>query len=430
VSRDRSYQSPIDSSDQDIARVQVDWERTMNDRFTLRNKTYYRSLDWQATGTLFNGTTPTPGGPFAFRTLTILDDDQELFGNQLEGVLELGSTVEHTILVGLEVSRLTDEFALDIVPPDTGFGGMPGILVLDPVETFAGIPFTVPLGRGDVSRDVLAPYVLDRMKLTDEFELLAGGRWDRIEYEDDVTTVERDDSDLSPILGVTWSPVRAFSLFANAGQSFSPQSPRVQGNPGPEEASQVELGARRSFADGRYRATLAVYDIEREDVPITDATGFLQEAGDQSSRGAELEIAAQPAERLRVLFAWAYNDSELDRFSQVVPGFGLVDLSGNEPPYAPAHLGNLWVSRSFESGLGVGGGARYVGEQYLAADNAYELDAAVVWSGFVSWELEAWRFGIHLENLTDEDWETGSYGSASVVPADPFSIEGKVEFRF
>ena len=179
-------------------------------------------------------------------------------------------------------------------------------------------------------------------------------------------------------------------------------------------------------------------DSLRHEVVVSRSAGtvrrldaFIGNAEEQAGADSELEIAAQPADRLRVLLSYAFNDSELDRFSRVDAQTGrLVDLSGNTPPYAPKRLANLWVNRSFRSGLAVGAGARFIGEQYFNADNAFEVDEALVWNGSVTYDVEAWRFRLHLKNLTDEDYAIGSFGSNSVVPAEPFSAEAGVEYRF
>ena len=55
VSRKQSYQSPADVSEQDIYRFEVNFEIELREGLTLRNKTYYRSLEWDSAGTLLNG---------------------------------------------------------------------------------------------------------------------------------------------------------------------------------------------------------------------------------------------------------------------------------------------------------------------------------------------------------------------------------------
>jgi iron complex outermembrane receptor protein len=178
-----------------------------------------------------------------------------------------------------------------------------------------------------------------------------------------------------------------------------------------------------------------LYEIERENIAITDASAVLQQPGDQRSRGVEVEIAAEPAPRLRTLFAYAYNDAELTDFVfiGIDPSTGqpaTIDHTGNVPPYAPEHLASLWVSRSFASGFGVAGGGRYFSGQFFSTDNAYEVDDAVVLDAALFYDIAAWRFKVNLKNVTDEEFETGSFGSASVVPGDGFAVFGAAEVRF
>ncbi len=116
VPRTRSYASPFDRSEQQIGRLQLDFERQLSDRSTLRNKTYVRQLDWLSDGTLLGFVFPNAAGSLdVSRTLLLLDDRQEFVGNQLELVttIETGK-VTHRLLAGVEVTRFADEFTLDV----------------------------------------------------------------------------------------------------------------------------------------------------------------------------------------------------------------------------------------------------------------------------------------------------------------------------
>ena len=148
----------------------------------------------------------------------------------------------------------------------------------------------------------------------------------------------------------------------------------------PERSRQVEIGARQSWRGGRVRATTSLYQLERENIAIPDDNGFTQQAGDQRARGVELELAAQPRPGLAVVASYAYTDSELTRFAELVqagpPTFAVLvlDRSGNRSAFAPEHLARAWVSQRFGGGLRLGAGLRYVGERFTAEDNLVELD--------------------------------------------------------
>ena len=431
VPRERSYASPFDRSEQQIGRLQLDFERQLSDRTTLRNKTYVRQLDWLSDGTLLGFVFPNAAGSLdVSRTLLLLDDRQEFVGNQLELVMtrETGR-VTHRLLAGIEVSRFADEYTLDVAL-------LPTIDVFRPLETAAGQPFVLPgfSSAGDARSTVVAPYFVDQIALSDRLQLLAGARWDSIDFDDAVSGVARSQSELSPMLGLVFRATEAVSLYANAGRSFAPPPPRVLDAPQPEESRQVEIGARWTTADGKLRATVAAYELERDNIAIPDDNGFTQQAGDQRSRGVELELAASPAPGWRALFNYAYNDAELTRFSELVqlplpPGFAVFDRSGNRPAFAPEQLAGFWVSRRLANGWHAGAGARWVGEQFIAEDNATRLDSYALLDASVGRTLGAWRWSLHLENLADRDYETRGFGGASLIPGRPFSATLRLELR-
>ncbi|MDH3745143.1 MAG: TonB-dependent receptor, partial [Acidobacteriota bacterium] len=267
VPRDRSYASPLDFSEQDILRFQIDYQTQVSERLTVRNKTYRRELDWRTNGTLLNGVLRLrPSDLDIFRTLVLLDDVQEITGNQFEltTTLETGS-IEHQLLAGIEISRLADDFSLDVA-------FLPTIGLFNPVETTAEPLFPIPgqSARGDSSADVVAPYVIDQLTISDRVRLLLGARFDSIDFEDRVTGTTRSDSELSPLFGLVVAPTSSVSAYVNAGESFAPPSARVVGEREPEKSRQIELGIRKAFAGGRATSTFAVFEIERDNIPIPD----------------------------------------------------------------------------------------------------------------------------------------------------------------
>ncbi len=88
----------------------------------------------------------------------------------------------------------------------------------------------------------------------------------------------------------------------------------------------------------------------------------------------------------------------------------------------PKNLLNLWVSKSFRGGFGVGGGVRYIDNQFIAEDNVARIDSAVVLDATAFYDLKSVRLSINFKNLTDEQYEVRGFGSTSVIPANPFSV--------
>jgi TonB-dependent siderophore receptor len=438
VDRETSYQSGLDTSEQEIDRFQVDVESRLSDRLLVRNKTYYRSFDWLSRATTLNGAFPNAaGGLTVNRTLLSLDDDQSFLGNQLEAVYETGGDrVTHSLLFGLEAQRLTDEFTfgVDFLTPTP---------LLDPMPD-EGPLFSLPeqARAADAEIEVLAPYVVDQISFEGgaaDFQLLVGARYDDVSVDDALSGVGLSEGRLSPLVGVVVTPGATTSLYASFSEAFA--APSTFGlTPGleAEESRQVEGGVKKSFANGRGRATLAVFDIARENVSIPDATGIFRQTGDQEARGVELETLASLPGGYDLIASYAWTDAELNEFREIVPAgrdaFLIVDRSGNEPAFTPEHLANLWLSKRFSAflGGGVGGGvgARYVGEQFIDEDNEFATDDHVTLRLGAWWDRGPWRLSVHLDNLTDEEYLTRGFGNSSVIPAPGFSATGGIDYRF
>ena len=452
VPRRRSYQTPFDFSEQALYRFQVDYETRIGERVTLRNKFYYRDLDWRSTGTQFIGVFPDGGGGFQVgRVVTTLDDRQKVTGNQLEAIVELGAgSVRHHLLFGVELKDFSDTFDIGLAPPFDPMNpmvpGIPSIDLFNPVESATSVtafPFLV----GESESFVVAPYVVDQIEFSSRWQLLLGARWDDISRDDErflaqgpvQESLSRDDSKVSPMAGVVFVPRADLSLYANYGESFAPAGVRVFGELEPEESRGFEVGVKQRFLAGKVRTTTALYQIDRDNVAIPDDLGVTQQAGDQRSRGFEFELAAEPRPQWRAFAVYAYTDAELTRFAErAIVGFdpmtgqpieATIDRSGNRPAFVPEHLLSLWVSRSFKRGLGVAGGARWFSDQYIAEDNGTEIDGAVLFDAAVFCNYKQYRFSLNFKNITDVEYERRGFGSGSVIPAEPFAVYAGVGFR-
>ena len=425
-----SYQAPFDVSSQDIYRARFDYETRLTDSVTLRNKFYYTDLDWQSDGTLFAATIPAgPSDYFIVRTQSQLDDRQKLVGNQVEALFALHTgSIEHKLLTGFEISRLGDVFALDV-------GLLPPISVFNPVETATPNLPIVLTQTGDTKSVIVAPYVVDQISLGEKVDLFVGGRLDVLNYDDEVTSTSRDETEFSPLLGLTFEPREDLSFYFNAGRAFAPPSTLVIGERDPEEVMQFEAGLKKAWLDGKVRSSFAYYHLDKENIAIPDDNGITQQAGDIRSQGIEFELAGRPADRWETYFSYAYNDTELTSFKELItisqfpPAFVVLDRSGNKAAFAPEHIMNLWVLHDLTDRIRIGAGPRYVSSQFIAEDNAFEIDGYLTVDAYAAYTINSWRISVNVRNITDEDYFTRGFGSTSVIPADPISVSFGVDFR-
>ncbi|MEM9558150.1 MAG: TonB-dependent siderophore receptor [Acidobacteriota bacterium] len=429
VEPERSFDVAGDFSEQDVDRFQLNLEHRISDRLSYRQKLYWSSLDWQSQGTLLTGAFELfPGVSVVSRTRTTLDDTQRFYGTQAElrYTADTGS-IRHEILTGVEVTRLEDDvdFNVFLLSPAVVEAAFP----VPPIDL---PPFPIP-GQarfGDVSTTVLAPFVIDQISFSERLKVLVGARYDDIDIDGDGTIASRTDSQLSPLAGVTFAATDTLSLYASWAESFEPQSTLVQGELDPEEGEQLEVGVKKTFLDGALQASLAVFELTKTNLAIPDQFGFTAQTGEQESRGVELEIAGRLPGELELRVAYAYTDAELVAFRELVvfgagpTDFFIADRAGNAPPFAPEQLGRVWLSKRFENGFGLGGGVRYTGDQFIAADNAFELDGYVLLDASLFYTLGDLQLHLDARNLADEEYFTRALGVGSVVPAPGVEILG------
>ncbi len=433
VDRTNDYQAPSDISRQTIQRFRADYHVRLNDTVTFQNKFYFTGLDWQSDGSLFVGAFPNARGSVdVFRVQSRLDDSQRFVGNQAEFLWSFNTGgVRHELLTGFESARLGDEYTLDV-------GALLPIDLFNPVNFTDGPIFDIPqqAQAADARILVFAPYFLDRIIVSDQVDVFVGTRLDVLDYEDTINDIDRTDTQVSPMASIVYSPAKSVSIYAGGGKAFAPQSTFVTSERQPEESTQFEAGVKNRFLDGRVQTTVSFYHLQKENIAIVDDNGITQQTGDQRSRGVEFELATEFIPDWYSFVSYSYNDPELTEFREVLPfgpgpfDFLVVDRSGNDPAFAPRNLFSCWTMKQFTNGIGVGIGARFVGERFIAEDNVFSLDSYITVDASVSYSRRHWTFGLNLKNLTDTEYETRGFGSQSVTPASPIGIFGSVRYSF
>ncbi len=447
----RSYQTPLDDSEQDLFRLRLDYQRRVNKSLTVRNKFFLTQLDWLSTGSLLNGAFPDPSRPGEFsviRTLNSLDDSQKFLGNQFEALLEVKTgAVTHNLVAGVEARRFTDDFKLDLAPfsPPSEFNptGTNGQLVIDlnnPQE-FASdrsqLTF-LPFASGDARTLTVAPYLLDQVSFGEQVQFFLGGRFDVIDYENDRADLNfqtfqsepsadsRNYEEFSPMAGLVVSPFADLSLYANFGRSFRAPSTLTKGTPEPEESTQFEAGAKLQALNGKLTSTLAIYNLEKENTGVQNDDGVTLSLSDQRSRGLEFEVAVQPTSSVHSFVNYAYTDAEFTNFFEFDREGNPISRTGNRPAFTPRSILNFWATKTF-SNIGVGAGFRYVGKQFIDETEGFEIDDHLTVDATLFYTYRDIRWSLNVKNITDKEYlRRGGFGSSSVTPGNPRAIYGSV----
>jgi outer membrane receptor protein involved in Fe transport len=197
-----------------------------------------------------------------------------------------------------------------------------------------------------------------------------------------------------------------------------------------------ELGWRLRSTDGRLRATLAVFSMDRDDQQVkgslvilradgsTSFTDFTDNAATGSNRGLEFTVDWLPSESLTLNLTIGRLDAEFDEYINVDG----TRLSGRDQPQAPAwqyRANATWrlsakLSASLEA---TGRDAFYLSDRHdVQSPQADMLNANVLWENG-DWSLNAWG-----RNLTDELTVTRGFGTFGNDPRKDYALEPYYQF--
>ncbi|GAB4190173.1 MAG: TonB-dependent siderophore receptor [Coleofasciculaceae cyanobacterium] len=344
------------------------------------------------------------------------------------GKVQTGS-VKHDLLFGVELRRQNESF-------DLSFGGGP-IDLFNPV--YGSLDFGLEKGYDATQvRNYLGVYGQDLIAFSDNFKLLLGGRFDLVnqKYEgklDGESTLSQEDSQFSPRVGIVYQPVPPVSLYASWSRSFFPQGDfgdrNTDGSPfKPTTGEQFEVGVKTEFLDGKLAATLAAYQITKQNVLTDDPNrpNFRIQIGEQQSQGIEFDLVGEVLPGLKLIASYAYTDAEITQDNS-----GFV---GNQPNNVPRHSGSIWTTYQIQTGqlegLGFGLGVFVVGDRKGDLANTFELPGYTRTDASIFYRRDRWKAAVNVKNLFGVDYFENAISRNSVSPGAPFTILGTVSISF
>ncbi len=299
--------------------------------------------------------------------------------------------------------------------------------------------------EGDFDDFGTAPFGQVTVTLWEDLDLSAGLRYD---YESkratinhtfetggftvlDVTTRESDVYDeWSPMGAVAYRFTDDLMAFARVAKGFKAGGYNNAASAGqfafgPESALSYELGEKATCFGDRLLVNATLFYVDWEDMQLTvfdpAAGGRVENAGESTSKGVEVEVVARPWSGVDVIAGYGYADTEFDEF---VDSFG-IDDSGNRLPFAPETTRNLGLMYSHPC---CGDWRAYVRGDYFRV-GPYFYDASNLERE--SYELFNFRVGLSsprvrveafLNNAFDEEYIPIAF---QFNPADPTFFIGE-----
>lgn len=258
-------------------------------------------------------------------------------------------------------------------------------------------------------------YVQDLVTLNDQWQLLAGVRYD----EQKKDGAGNNSYAVSPKFGVIYSPVDNGSIYVNYSKSFTPQGSVNDENDindklnlDPEYGEQYEIGTKWELFDGSLLLTGAVFDItvsnvtvtEQLETPIGDKDTITTQSGEQRHKGFEMGAQGQVSESWFMTGSMMYLDAEYVRPES-------DSLNGKTPVDAPEWSANIWTRYEMTDDLALNFGAIYVGERFANTDNTISKDGYVRFDMGAAYTMDVMgsdvSVRVNVKNLFDKDYLAG-----------------------
>jgi catecholate siderophore receptor len=388
-------------------------EHDFNSHFTLRNQVRYANYvrDVQITEPQLgtppaSGTTLVPypvGTPLSAMTVNrnelAANSTETYFTDQLDLTANFNTGfLHHTLVTGIEAGRETSD------PVRPKFTNVPRTRLLDPdpdqpfsgTETISSIVHT--------TADTLAVYALDTIRLSSQWQLIAGLRWDRFNahYTQQVAPASAyNELNEMPIwrAGLVYKPVQAGSIYVSAGTSFNPSAEMLSlsaatANLPPEKNRTIEAGAKWDAMKSRLSLTAAIFSTNKMNAREPDPTNPLLNvlAGNQRVNGVQVGIRGHLTSRWDVLTSYAYLDGKVvsSRYYPAAIGAQLANV--------PRDTFNLWTTYRLPRSWGeIGAGGNFVSSR--TASSTAPLDPV---TGLVKEVPGYWVFNAMAEHRLRE----------------------------
>jgi iron complex outermembrane receptor protein len=393
--------------------LRAGWEWSYGDAITVKNQVY----DYGARRHWYDSET------YAFDTATsMIDRDRFFVAHRQQVVGDNTDVAWNSSFFGME-NRLAGQLQLSRNDIQFQQEGNPNVFPFDSVDVLNPVPnlYGVPDPNiRNASLQTAAGSIEDRLKLTPWLALMGGIRVedirlsrDGINFDGTIPAGQPFTKDWTPVsyrAAATFEPVKGLMLYGMYATAYDPAIANIFSV---TPASSIDLTSSRIYETGiklisddkRAEATIAAYDIVRQNVYVQLTNAIATEAGEVHSRGVELAGAVRPIENVKLWGNVAFTEAHYRDFDV---------WSGNIPSNVAPVIVNAGASYTFSNWrwpVEIGGSIRHVGQRYLFEDDLTAMlpyttvdlfafmdipGRDLYWQG-----LEKMRVGFRVRNLTN-----------------------------
>ncbi len=447
--------SPVDNSNwygllgRDFEKTETDiftaiFEHDFNENLSLRNisRIGRNHLDLSVTAPRYN-TPALPGAEIRRTDWKNRDQIDTILSNQTELRYDFHTgSVEHQLIAAMEFSHETEENKLrddlNAPAPDTDLYNP------NPYGYTANLVYNG--GVNETAADTIAFSLFDTIKLTEQWTLSGGLRWESFDVDYDsratnalggaTTSLGRRDEMLSSRAAITYKPRENGSIYLGYGTSFNPAAEgltlsNLANNAAnlstePEESSTMELGTKWELLDERLLVNAALFQTDKTSARTVDPiTNLISLDGEQRVRGFEFGFTGLITDQWRVLGGYTYLDGEVTKSNN--PAEVGLDLSNT-----PENSFNLWTVYDLPKDFQVGLGMNYVDSRTNSTTSATirEAPSYVTFDALIGYKLnENVNFRLNFYNLGNREY-IDRVGGGHYIPGAARSATLTAEITF
>ncbi|WP_434516041.1 TonB-dependent receptor [Dechloromonas sp. ARDL1] len=346
--------------------------------------------------------------------------------------------LQHTLLTGLEVGhqdswnqRKTGYFG-------AAAGTIGSISATNPTATATRFDFRTTDANNYVSSDTAAVYVQDQISLSANWKVLAGLRYDyfKVGFDDRRTTtaqtdLQRTDKQISPRLGLIWSPTRWSTYYASYSYAFLPSGEQLglatsTADLAPEKSTNYELGARWDLMP-RLSMSLGAFQLDKDDVRSKDPSGSgrFVKTGQQRTTGVEIGLQGDVTRNWQVYAGYANLNARVTKALSTGTDAGADAIPvGRKIGLVPENMFSLWNRINLSEQWGAGLGIIHQSSSYASISNSVKLPGFTRVDGALYYtvkELKS-RLALNVENLFDKNYYPTADGDNNISPGAPRTV--------
>ena len=359
------------------------------------------------------------------------DQENTFAGGQVNLIKDFNmASLDHTAIIGYELSREEVKRKGYSVSPNNWY-----IPLDDPSKV---IDWDGAISPGTFSYDTNvnthAIYLLDTIKINNQWQLSAGIRHDWYDIEAKYRSETRSPRDyehssrfINYNVGVVYKPKPNGSLYAAIGTSSNPPGEQLDGGTSasygglaegyqefePERNTSYEAGIKWDLLNERLNVSAAVFQTDKNNQFLASRVdGVTRYANDGASRsrGVSLNVAGQATERFSVSGGLTWLDAEVTKNSLNPTAAGL--RLANVPEFSANLLGRYQLTPS----LAVGGNIYYQSKVYerTSAENPTSIPGYVRFDLMGEYEFnDFWTARLNILNVADTTYYDALYRSSA-----------------